>query len=313
MATVDTGWDPHPKSPPWWRPKSTLGWIIAALIALLLLLLVWVGYTAMPSPPKAGVANPATAASGAVTAASAPAPAASTVQPPPVVADAPKKPSEAEKQAAAKASADATRKQKADEKAAAEKAKREKKMAAAKSAPTPNVSVAKAPLVVAAQPTVVSAAPVATPTAPQYRVKTLGRSPCKLNPDCTLDWALGQSGWPQEAREAMKMEVRSKQGDIVYIKKGERFDAMAFGRKQRRMERNVIMDWDDPKHIEPARQWRVGAVGMVNVLTVPDKCGNYSFSRYPGAPIASAPTQPSPGRMPLGVIPVVTCPDDGTD
>lgn len=166
-------------------------------------------------------------------------------------------------------------------------------------------------------------ASVRNSTTEQFRWKRRNVDPCKPNPKCTIEFVLSKSGWSPEEQAAMLKIIKTTHPKRVMIKKGDTFDFMAFGKRPgtERVIFNVLADWDDTTHEEPALLWEL-TLGTHHLdFLSPFICSNYSGRRrkiqpalieqveVKRSPVATV-TLPDP--MPLGVNPgnFVVCPDD---
>lgn len=147
--------------------------------------------------------------------------------------------------------------------------------------------------------------------------KNPGGDPCNPKAGCTLEWALGKTGWPTEVKNVLTNSVQTERAANFEVKPGWK-GWMTWGKYQAKYQPNTVAAWEDG-HGEHALLWQSEYKGkMFNLLRV-TKCGNW------GGWVEAIPPKPAPGAppkvaavevpkkgtpiMPLGVLPIVACPE----
>ena len=153
--------------------------------------------------------------------------------------------------------------------------------------------------------------------AAEFRWTDVGGDPCNPNPpvNCTLDWALGKTGWPS----AVKMDLIEMVGSSRYanyeVKPGWR-GWMTWGKYHRKFKPNTVAAWKE--RAEPAKLWVVNHGGKGYYLIRVVRCNNWGgwigepipMPAVPSGPVVSGPpAAPAvPNLMPIGILPEVMCP-----
>lgn len=298
MAT-DPSWVERSSARPWWN--RSFGWIIIMLIALLVGVLFWVGWQALPERAKPQTASKRTS--------SASAPASAIMPPQEAVASAAPTQSKANEPAFPPGSTPNFGPGVAvseDQKAAAKKA------AAAKTASAPakaasQGAVAKKPLLAAKAPGVTKPAAEKVETAKAattqpFRWTHVGGDPCNPKVGCTAEWALEQSKWPTSVQSALIAKVKGESPEIYTMHAGWR-GWMTWGSAERKFRSDTLAAWPSGQE-ERSSLWHTDYAGTRYNLVKVEECGNWGGFT---SAVRPSPRPGSSNERPLGVIPVVTC------
>lgn len=155
----------------------------------------------------------------------------------------------------------------------------------------------------------------------EYRWTRVGGDPCNPKAGCTLEWALTEAvkkaGWPAELKQEFISARQRVEPEVFYVTRGWK-GWMTWGQYHRKFRSDTIASWD-AKQVEPADLWRVNHRGKVYNLIKVAKCGNWGgwvvdapvTAGQPAGPAVVLSGRPSgPSLMPLGVLPIVSCPPD---
>lgn len=133
-----------------------------------------------------------------------------------------------------------------------------------------------------------------------------GGDPCNPKVGCTLDWALGKSGWPKEVQHLLWERVAKTNPTRVTITKGWE-GWMTWGKHLPKFERYTRAEFEQ---VIPTHEWSVAVDGIRYVLIRPYICKNW------GGYTRSAERQetfPAPVEVQLVPTPlIVEEPDPGT-
>lgn len=146
-----------------------------------------------------------------------------------------------------------------------------------------------------------------------FEWRVVGGDPCNPKTGCTLKWALAKAqekaGWPSVVTRKFLNEVREKNPEYIEISRGWR-GWMTWGQYVPKFRKNVIAAWDSTvKYL--ASTWLVDYDDRRYVLVKVLMCGNWGGKVIP-LPVSvsrAAPSVSTFGKIPLGVLPVVTCPE----
>lgn len=140
--------------------------------------------------------------------------------------------------------------------------------------------------------------------------------PCNPKAGCTLDWALEKSGWSKEVRDALKELVVKTAPETIAITSGlgtAKDPAwrgwMTWGAKTPKFKPDVIAAWSDGQY-QPVSKWNFEKEGVVYNLGKVRACGNWA-GWIQKAPVGVKPPAKKETLMPLGVLPVMACPETG--
>ncbi len=140
--------------------------------------------------------------------------------------------------------------------------------------------------------------------------KNPGADPCNPKVGCTIEWALGNAGLPVEVREAFPKMVKSENSKPYTVESGWR-GWMTWGKNSPKFEPDTVAAWSKD-HTEPARLWTYDYKGLRYNLVRVTKCGNWggwTEGIKDKVQIESKPLAQSANLMPLGVLPIVACPE----
>lgn len=160
---------------------------------------------------------------------------------------------------------------------------------------------------------------VASAAEKPYVWHTPGVDPCNPKVGCTLEWALEKSGWPKELQSRFQKITTETPSSIYQVKNGWT-GWMTWGKYSPKFEANTVVAWKKGKnHSEPASRWTLTSNGVMYHLIKVNFCGNWGgwteHAPQPPPPVVDTPPPPPPPiiisreRPPLGIPPVVACPD----
>lgn len=124
--------------------------------------------------------------------------------------------------------------------------------------------------------------------------KEPGKDPCKIAPESAID----KLGYPESVAARLKEKVRAGDSTETAIVRGDRFEAMCFGKG--RIARDVVADWK-LGHEEPGKKYSVTEDGVEYAMILPRICSNAAkitrvlpLAREPSAQpaVPAAPTPP---------------------
>lgn len=148
-----------------------------------------------------------------------------------------------------------------------------------------------------------------------FEWKVVGADPCNPKVGCTLEWALGKTGWPKEVQSALKAKVQGESPVGITLERGWR-GWMTGGSKKPWYSADTIAAWPSGQ-VEPADLWTLDQSGTRYHLIQVHKCknwGGWTVSIPPDTTITVVGRKPPPERVPpvdeiLGALPRVLCPE----
>lgn len=153
--------------------------------------------------------------------------------------------------------------------------------------------------------------------AAEFQWTNVGGDPCNPKAGCTLEWALGKTGWPTEVKNALTNSVKAERGANFYVKPGWK-GWMTWGKHSPKFKPHTVASWKDG-HEEHALLWQSEHGGKMHNLIRVTKCGNWGgwVEAIPPKPALGAPPKVAVVEvvpkgtpiMPLGVLPIVACPE----
>ncbi len=148
--------------------------------------------------------------------------------------------------------------------------------------------------------------PVTFSEANPYRWKNVGADPCNPEVGCTLLWALEQSGWPREVRNALLVKVAGGVGVETTMKSGWK-GWMTWGKYSPKFQKFTIADWPQG-HEEKADRWSVETGGVQYNLYRVNKCKNFGGDTTTTTSVPAPKPRAKPELPNIGTIPQVACP-----
>lgn len=185
-------------------------------------------------------------------------------------------------------------------------------------APAPAVSAASEAPAFAAVPIQASSPKVVL--GKLFRWTKVGGDPCNPKAGCTLEWALGKTGWPSDVQQGLIAVVKGSSPTTISItsglggSKGPTWTGwMTWGKYQPKFEMNTVAAWPSGQY-EPASLWTYESGSTKYNLIKVRKCGNWGgwteVLQKPAPVLSTAPQlvlETGPEPMNLGVLPIVAC------
>lgn len=148
-----------------------------------------------------------------------------------------------------------------------------------------------------------------------FRWTKVGGDPCNPVAGCTLEWAVGKTGWPEEVQKGLVAAVKRGEAKSFILTKGWR-GWMTWGKHFPKFKSDVIAAWPEGQ-IEESLLWTLDRDRKRYHLVRVAKCQNWGgwVSPVPIVAPQQPPLQPvvaavvEEDRMPLGVLPIVSCPE----
>ncbi len=168
---------------------------------------------------------------------------------------------------------------------------------------------------------------ISVAAASPFQWKNVGADPCNPKAGCTLEWALGQPGWPKHVQLGLLAAVKGTSPTSVTITSGLGGSQdpawrgwMTWGKRKPQFKPDVVAAWPNGQY-HPASLWTLDAGGTRYHLIKVRRCGNWGgwTTATPTPPVAmvipvpvpvpptATPTPTPVPEMPLGVLPVVAC------
>ena len=123
-----------------------------------------------------------------------------------------------------------------------------------------------------------------------FRWTKVGGDPCNPKAGCTLVWALGETGWPQEVQSGLKAIVKSVAPETIAITSNPPWHGwMTWGKYHPRFEPYVVAAWSDGQY-QPAAHWSLEKDDIKYHLIKVRKCGNWGgWTEFVPKPVIASP------------------------
>jgi len=75
-----------------------------------------------------------------------------------------------------------------------------------------------------------------------FKWTNVGGDPCNPKSGCTLEWALSQTGWPNQVKAELYLAMRTTAYTPIFLERGWR-GWMTWGKYSPKFEKDTIADW----------------------------------------------------------------------
>lgn len=141
-----------------------------------------------------------------------------------------------------------------------------------------------------------------------WKQSGIGKDPCNPTVGCTLEWALEQSGWPEQVSADLRRQARGRSAEFTEICAGWR-GWMTWGKYKPKFRKDVQADWQ-AGHCESSLLWSTVNAGTRYYLVQVEACHNWGGWTEAAPDKVISRTIPESPTIRLGKTPEVHCPDE---